>query len=259
MTYPTSPAVSESTGDTCRRHHAELRLELRFLRHRAERLAGLEAAVDDAHERDDAAVLVVRRVEDERARRRVGLAARRRNPLDDRVQHLLDTDPGLRGDAEDVLRDVPEKLRELGCGAVGVGLREVDLVRHRDDLELVVEGEVRVREGLRLDALGGVDEQERALAGLSDRETSYVKSTCPGVSIRFSSCPRQSTRTACALIVIPRSRSSSIESRICSRISRCGTASVSSRMRSASVDLPWSMCAMIAKLRIRSCFTVPAL
>jgi len=35
-------------------------------------------------------------------------------------------------------------------------------------------------------------------------------------------------------------------------VSRSETAPVSSRMRSANVDLPWSMCAMIAKLRIRS-------
>src|SRR5438046_645238 len=33
-------------------------------------------------------------------------------------------------------------------------------------------------------------------------------------------------------------------------MSRCETVSVTSRMRSASVDLPWSMCAMIEKLRI---------
>ncbi len=33
-------------------------------------------------------------------------------------------------------------------------------------------------------------------------------------------------------------------------MSRAETVSVTSRMRSASVDLPWSMCAMIEKLRI---------
>ncbi len=85
----------------------------------------------------------------------------------------------------------------------------------------------------------------------SERDTSYVKSTWPGVSMRLSSCPFHETRTACALIVMPRSRSRSIESRSCARISRAETASVTSRMRSASVDLPWSMCAMIEKLRMR--------
>src|SRR5437868_12914868 len=71
--------------------------------------------------------------------------------------------------------------------------------------------------------------------------------------MRLSSCPFQVTRTACALIVIPRSRSSSIVSSTCARMSRAETASVTSRMRSASVDLPWSMCAMIEKLRMRPC------
>src|SRR5687768_5797880 len=51
---------------------------------------------------------------------------------------------------------------------------------------------------------------------------------------------------------MPRSRSSSMESSTCSRISRCGTVSVSSRIRSARVDFPWSMCATMEKLRIRS-------
>src|SRR4051812_26572773 len=41
----------------------------------------------------------------------------------------------------------------------------------------------------------------------------------------------------------------SMESRYCSRISLGSTASVSWRMRSPSVDLPWSMWAMMAMLR----------
>ena len=44
--------------------------------------------------------------------------------------------------------------------------------------------------------------------------------------------PFQSTRTFWALIVMPRSRSRSIESRYCARMSRASTAPVSSRMRS---------------------------
>src|SRR3954470_19016303 len=49
---------------------------------------------------------------------------------------------------------------------------------------------------------------------------------------------------------MPRSRSSSIESSICGRCLRASTAPVTSRMRSASVDLPWSMWAMIEKFRM---------
>src|SRR4051794_33867923 len=52
-------------------------------------------------------------------------------------------------------------------------------------------------------------------------------------------------------MVIPRSRSRSIESSSCSRMSREATVWVISRMRSARVDFPWSMWAMIEKLRMR--------
>src|SRR5215203_6139418 len=49
---------------------------------------------------------------------------------------------------------------------------------------------------------------------------------------------------------MPRSRSRSMESSSCARIARGSTVCVSSRIRSASVDLPWSMWAMIEKLRM---------
>src|ERR687898_3299884 len=59
-------------------------------------------------------------------------------------------------------------------------------------------------------------------------------------------------RTACDLIVMPRSRSMSIRSRYCARIARSSTTPVSWSIRSASVDFPWSMWAMMQKLRISS-------
>ena len=58
-------------------------------------------------------------------------------------------------------------------------------------------------------------------------------------------------------MVMPRSRSMSIESRYCSRMSRGSTAPVSSRMRSDRVDLPWSTWLMIEKLRMRSVARAP--
>jgi hypothetical protein len=60
----------------------------------------------------------------------------------------------------------------------------------------------------------------------------------------------QGRRTAWLLIVMPRSRSMSIRSRYCARICRPSTIPVSCSIRSARVDLPWSMCAMMQKLRI---------
>src|SRR5271154_5383899 len=51
-------------------------------------------------------------------------------------------------------------------------------------------------------------------------------------------------------MVMPRSRSMSMESRYWARMRRGSTAPVISRMRSERVDLPWSMCAIIERLRI---------
>src|SRR6266566_953532 len=73
--------------------------------------------------------------------------------------------------------------------------------------------------------------------------TSMVKSTWPGVSIKFSSNSWPSfawydIRTALSLIVMPRSRSKSIVSRTCSRIRRLSSVPVSSMSRSARVDFP---------------------
>src|SRR5436309_2501829 len=53
-------------------------------------------------------------------------------------------------------------------------------------------------------------------------------------------------------MVIPRSRSMSILSRYCARMCRLSTRPVRSSIRSANVDLPWSMWAMMQKFRMRA-------
>jgi hypothetical protein len=104
------------------------------------------------------------------------------------------------------------------------------------------------------------------LTALSARETSYEKSMWPGVSIKFrinselefpisnfqfptseSKCGAYFILTGCIFIVMPRSRSNSIESNTWSRILLFSIVPVSSSILSARVDLPWSMCAIIEK------------
>ena len=71
-------------------------------------------AVDHAGQDDDAAIGVVPGVEDQRLQRRVGIALRRRQPVDDRLEDLVDAGAflGAREDrvagveADDVL-DLP--------------------------------------------------------------------------------------------------------------------------------------------------------
>ena len=59
-------------------------------RHHADLVADLERAVDDAHQRDDADVVVEPRVDDERLQRRIRVALGLRDAFDERLEQLLD-------------------------------------------------------------------------------------------------------------------------------------------------------------------------
>ncbi len=135
-------------------------------RHHLDPVAVRELAVDDADIRHDAPVGVVDRVEDQGARRRVRVALGRRDLVDDQVEQLLDALAGLGRDPQDVIGVAADDAGDL----LGVLLRlragQVDLVEHRDDVEVRVDREVEVGEGLRLDPLGRVDEQDSAFARL---------------------------------------------------------------------------------------------
>src|SRR5581483_8568376 len=65
------------------------------------------------------------------------------------------------------------------------------------------------------------------------------------------SAARYAMRTAFALMVTPFSRSRSMASSTFAAMSRRAIVPVISRKRSARVDLPWSMWAMMQKLRMR--------
>jgi BMFP domain-containing protein YqiC len=95
-------------------------------------------------------------------------------------------DPCLRRDAKHAVGLLAEQVAELLRRAVRIRLRKVDLVRRRDDLEPSVDREVRIRERLRLDSLRASTTSSAPSHACSERDTSYVKSTCPGVSIRLS-------------------------------------------------------------------------
>ncbi len=126
--------------------------------------ARLDRAVDYAHARNRAAVFVVVRVEDQRAEGRVGVSARRRHALDNRLEERVDADAFLGADEEDVVRIGADEIVHLLLAALGLGAGQVDLVEDRDDLEARVECEEEIRQRLRLDALRRVDDEDGAFA-----------------------------------------------------------------------------------------------
>ena len=125
-----------------------------------------EGAVDHPHVGDHAAVLVELGVEDQRPGRRLGLALGGRDALDDRLQHLDHALPGLGRDPAALPRGRRRCRSAISWrDPLRLGAGQVDLVDHRDQLQPVLDRQVGVGDGLRLDPLGGVDDQQGALAG----------------------------------------------------------------------------------------------
>ena len=58
-----------------------------------------------------------------------------------------------------------EQVGDLGGHPLGLGPRQVDLVEDRDQLEAGLDRGIGVGDGLRLDPLGGIDDEQGTLAG----------------------------------------------------------------------------------------------
>ena len=114
---------------------------------------------------DDAEIGVVPAIDQQRLQRRRLVALRRRQAVDDRLQHEVDVQAGLGGDRHGVGGVEADHVLDLLLDAIGLGGGQIDLVEHRHDLVAGVERMIDVGERLRLDALAGVDDQQRALAG----------------------------------------------------------------------------------------------
>ena len=87
------------------------------------------------------------------------------NAFDDRAKQFRNPLAGLAADAERLFAGKREDLLHLLVAERQIGRRQVDLVDHRNDLEILPEGEVDVGDGLRLHPLRGVDQQQSAFAG----------------------------------------------------------------------------------------------
>ena len=71
---------------------------------------------------------------------------------------------GLGAAGDRVVGVDADHVLDLGTRPIGVGLRQVHLVEDRNDLDAEVERGVAVGDGLRLDALARIDDEERAFA-----------------------------------------------------------------------------------------------
>ena len=72
--------------------------------------------------------------------------------------------PSLALARMDVAAVEADDVLDLALALVRLRARQIDLVDDRDDLEVVLDGEIGIGQRLRLDALRRIDQQQRALA-----------------------------------------------------------------------------------------------
>ncbi len=85
--------------------------------------------------------------------------------MHDRFQDLLDADSHFRARINRFLGRNGKNFLELSVHRRDVGIRQIDFVDDRYDREALFVREMHVRDGLRLHALCGIDDEQRTFAG----------------------------------------------------------------------------------------------
>ena len=134
-------------------------------RHHSYRVARAHGAVHDADIADDAAIVVVNGVEDQRLQRRAFAPPRRGDASDDLLQNVPDADAFL-GAAAHGLRSVDaDHVFDLAADFLRARRGQIDFVQNREHRQIVIDRLVSVRQRLRLDSLRGIHDKQRAFAG----------------------------------------------------------------------------------------------
>ena len=105
-------------------------------------------------------------VEYERLQLGVCVSLRRRHLLDDGFQHVFDVKVVLGADAENVGGGHGQQVFDILCDLVGHCRHQVDLVKDGNDGQVKFHRGEQMCDGLGLDALGSVDDEDGSLAGL---------------------------------------------------------------------------------------------
>ena len=132
--------------------------------HHEEVVALGDMTVEHAHGGNNATILVKVGVENQRLKRSVVVSLGRRDKEDNRLEKVMDALTRLARYANGIIGRNGELLLDLLLDLLRMGAREVDLVDRGNDIEVGVHGEAGVGDRLCLDALGGVNDENGALA-----------------------------------------------------------------------------------------------
>ena len=128
-------------------------------------VAPAQAALEDTHVCHHAPVGIVDGVKDQRGSSFLLFPDRRRHRVHDRLQQRMDPLPRLGGNGKRLLLRDRKDLFQLFTAHFHIRRRKVDLVDDGDDRQIVLHCHVHVGNGLRLNALRGIDHQHGTVTG----------------------------------------------------------------------------------------------
>ena len=133
--------------------------------HHLNLLARTQAAVNDTDVGDHAAVGVVDGIEDHGAGGSVRIAHGGGQLAHDQVQQLFNTDACLARNHQHVFGLAADEVGKFGSILFRLRGRQVNLVQHRNDGEVVLHGQIQVGQRLGFNALGCINEQDGTFTG----------------------------------------------------------------------------------------------
>ena len=133
--------------------------------HEVNRVASRQRSIHDTALENHTSIRVEMGVEDQRFQRRVRVSGWARQILDYAGKDVFNSLSRLRGD-RDRLKGIESQVGiDLLSSPVNICGREIDFVDHRQELEVVLHGQVEIGDRLGLDPLGGIHNDQSTVAG----------------------------------------------------------------------------------------------
>ena len=132
--------------------------------HHADFLATDDGAAHDANVADDAAIGVEHGIEHGGAQIAITGVFRMRDVGHDGLEDVLDADAHFGAGRHGFISGELEDILELAFALVDIGAGEIDFVDDGDDVQVLLQREVQIGHRLGLHALGGIDQEQSALA-----------------------------------------------------------------------------------------------
>ena len=132
--------------------------------HEFHEVAFMDCTVNHLEIHDNATEWIEYRVEDKRLKRSLRVALRSRYALHDGLQNLRDSLAGFSTCPDDVFGGAAKQFHNLIFHLVGVCAFHIYLVDNWNNFQIIVQGQVKVGNGLSLHALSGIHNQQTALA-----------------------------------------------------------------------------------------------